>query len=54
MTIAWKELFTILVAAHKWGIHWAKHKILFHCDNQAVVNIWEKGSSKDTNIMDLV
>ena len=54
MTIAWKELFAILVAVHTWGIHWAKHKILFHCDNQAVVDIWKKGSSKDPNIMALV
>jgi len=51
MTIAWKELFAILDAAHKWGIRWTKHKILFHCDNQAVVDIWGKGSSKDPNIM---
>ena len=35
-------------------VHWAKHKILFHCDNQAVVDIWKKGSSKDPNIMALV
>jgi len=31
--------------------HW---KILFHCDNQAVVNILEKGSTSDPDIMALV
>ena len=32
----------------------AAAKILFHCDNQTVVNIWEKGSTKSLDIMVLV
>jgi len=54
MNIAWKELFVILVAVHTWGTHWARKKILFHCDNQSVVDIWGKGSTPDPQIMALV
>ena len=54
MNIAWKELFVILIAVQSWGIHWTKQNIIFHCNNQAVVDIWEKGASHDDNIMALV
>jgi len=37
MNIAWKELFAILVTVQTWGTHWARKKILFHCDNRSVV-----------------
>ena len=47
MNIAWKELFAILPAVHSWGTHWIRQKIVFHCDNQAVVDIWEKGTTRD-------
>jgi len=42
MNIAWEELFAILIAVHSWGAYWTKQKIVFHCDHQAVVNIWGK------------
>ena len=32
----------------------AKQKILFHCDNEAVVEIWCKGSARDPETMALV
>jgi len=54
MNIAWKELFAILVAVHTWGTYWARKKILFHCDNQSVVDIWGKGSTPDPQIMALM
>jgi len=54
MNIAWKELFAILIAVHSWGAYWTKQKIVFHCDNQAVVDIWGKGTTHDPNIMALV
>jgi len=42
MDITWKELFAIVLAiCHSVGFQ----KILFHCDNQAVVEIWERGST---------
>ena len=42
------------MAVHAWGIYWTKQKIVFHCDNQAVVDIWEKGTTQDPYIMALV
>ena len=32
----------------------AKKKILFHCDNEAIVLIWKRGSSKSKEIMTLL
>ena len=52
--ILWKELFTIVNAVNTWGHQWAKQKILFHCDNEAVVEIWCKGSTRDSETMALV
>ena len=49
--IAWKELYAIVLAASTWGQHWRGQRILFHCDNRAVV---AKGSSKQPDIMSLV
>jgi len=54
MDITWKELFAIVFAVHTWGSFWSCHKILFHCDNQAAVDIWEKGSTCATHTMALV
>jgi len=36
------------------GSSWSRKKILFHCDNQAVVEIWDKGSSRAPHTMGLV
>ena len=52
--ILWKELFAIVNAVNTWGQQWAKQKILFHCDNEAVVEIWCKGSTRDPETMALV
>ena len=40
--IAWKKLFAIASAVNTWGHHWPQKKVLVHCDNQAVVDIWKK------------
>ena len=45
-SIAWKELYAILVACSTWGQAWQRKRILFHCDNAAVVAIWQRGSCK--------
>ena len=36
------------------GFFWFHHKILFHCDNQAVVDIWDRGSTRAPHTMGLV
>ena len=46
--ITWKEVFAIVMAVHTWGIYWTKQKIVFRCDNQAVVDIWEKSTTHDS------
>ena len=38
-SIAYKELFPIVLAAHVWGQLWVKEHVLFHSDNDAVVHI---------------
>ena len=52
--IAWKELYAIIVACNVWGPHWKGKKILFHCDNEAIVLIWKRGSCKSQEIMTLL
>ena len=54
LPILWKELFAIVNAVNSWGHLWTKKKILFHCDNHSVVDIWRKGSTRDTATMALV
>ena len=54
MDITWKELFAIVLAVHTWGSPWSRKKIFFHCNNQAVVEIWDKGSTGAPHTMGLV
>ena len=53
-SIQWKELYPIALACHLWGHQWCGKKLLFHCDNQAVVDIWASGTFRDPLIMHLV
>lgn len=53
-SIAWKELYAIVIAASAWGSLWSGKRILFHCDNRAVRDIWKKRSTKDKHLMQLV
>ena len=53
-TIPWRELYVILVACSTWGHLWPRKRILFYCDNAAVVEIWGKGSCKNVQLMTLV
>jgi len=36
------------------GALWQRQKMLFHCDNQAVVSIWESGSTRAKETIALV
>ena len=38
ISIAWQELYAIVLAAQTWGHHWSRKRIRAHCDNLAVVN----------------
>ena len=46
-SIQWKEIYPIALACLLWDHHWSGKKLLFHCDNQSVVDIWASGTSRD-------
>lgn len=48
------ELFSIVLAMEIWGSHFQNRKILFLTDNEAVVAIINKTSSKDMTVVKLV
>ncbi|XP_021362995.1 uncharacterized protein LOC110456530 [Mizuhopecten yessoensis] len=54
LSIAFKELYPIVVAAMIWGHMWVGQRIVFMCDNSATVAIIQKGRSKSPHIMPLV
>ncbi|MCG8431274.1 MAG: hypothetical protein MJA29_08895, partial [Candidatus Omnitrophica bacterium] len=54
LSMAYLELFPIVVAALLWGDEWRGKKIMFHCDNMATVHILKKGRSKSIKIMKLM
>lgn len=54
ISIAWQELYAIVMAALVWGHHWSGRRILVHCDNMSVVDIWRTYTSKSRTIMALV
>ena len=54
MEITWKELYAIVMAVHTWGSLRLRKRILFHCDNHAVVDIWESGSTRASETIALV
>ena len=54
ISIAFQELYPIIIAALLWGQYWTSKRILFFCDNIAVVHILNKGRSKSHIIMRLM
>lgn len=52
--IAWRELHAILVALATWGNLLRGKRLLFHCDNEAVVYVVRKSASKDKDLADLM
>ena len=48
------SLFVLMLAAHVWGSHWSRKRILFRVDNEAVVHILNSRTSPDPNIMHLL
>ena len=53
-SIQWQELYPIALACFLSGHQWSGKKLLFHCDNQAAVDIWASGTYQDLLIMHLV
>lgn len=54
VSIAFYELYPIVVASILWGEMWKKQRIIFLCDNSATVAILNKGRSKSPHIMPLM
>ena len=54
LSMAFLELYPIVVSAILWGSEWQGKKILFYCDNEATVHIIMKGRSKIQHIMRLM
>ena len=50
-SIAYKELFPVVVASHVWGSQWFQRHVLFRSDNKAVVHILIARPSKVLCIM---
>jgi len=48
------EFYPIVVALHVWGQPWANHSILLHTDNESLVHIINRQTSKNPLIMPLV
>ena len=53
-SIAYKELFPIVIAAHIWGPRWSRHHILLRSDNEAVIHILVSKTSKTAGLMFLL
>ena len=53
-SIAYKELFPIVLAANVWGNLWTRQHILFRSDNEVVVSILTHRTSKIPSIMHLL
>ena len=51
LSIAYKELFPIVVAAHLWGSQWSSQRVEFLCDNKSVVTVLLSGNSRDADLM---
>ena len=53
-SINYRELLAVVIAFCTWCTHFTQKRILFHCDNSSVVDIMNKGTSKSSDIMELV
>ena len=53
-SIAALELIPVVIAAIYWGCNWRSSMVCFHSDNEAVVKVLSKGSSKDSSLSHLM
>ena len=53
-SIAYKELFPIVIAARVWGSSWSRRHVLFRSDNDSVVHILNSRTSKIPSLMCLL
>ncbi len=53
-SICWLKLYTVATAVALWGDNFKNMRIVIDCDNQAAVNILNKGTSKCPKCMELM
>ena len=51
LSMAFLELYPIVMAAMIWGHQWSKKRIIFRCDNLGTIHILRKGRSKCSSTM---
>ena len=51
LSIAYKELFPVILAANVWGPGWSRRRIMVHVDHEAVVHILNSRTSPDSNAL---
>jgi len=49
-----RKLYPIVFAVEVWGVHMANSCICFQCDNEALVYVLNKQSSKESQIMFMI
>ena len=54
LPIAVKEMIPVVIGCAVWGRTWAGHRVIWHCDNQAVVACIKSKSSKHETLMHLI
>lgn len=54
LSIAYKELFPVVVAAHLWGHKWSRQRVCFYLDNVSIAYVLNSRTSKDQPIMHLL
>ena len=54
LSIMYKKLFPIVVAASLWGSQWVSRQVEFLCNNESVVAVLKSGSSQDHHLMGLL
>ena len=54
ISIAYQELYPIVLSALLWGGQWTNKRLVFQCDNQATVHAINKGTSKSYPIAHLL
>ena len=54
ISIAWQELYVIVLAALVWGPQWGQKHLLFFCDNEAAVQAINSGTAKCPHLASLM
>ena len=54
LSIAYKELFSIVLAPSLWGHQWSAKRVEFRADNTAVVEVLRSSTSRNSNLMVLL